>query len=163
MPHAGIVDGLAFLRVEDVDHQPHDGARRVELARLLVRGVGELLDEVFVGLAEDVGLRRLVAEIDAREVLDEVAQQRVGEAVLVGPLRVAEDAVERFRVGLLDSAHGLLQRLPDIRRHCSHVAPMAIVGNLEAVVLREEGVFLVAAGLRQRGLDTPHRERPRCA
>ena len=40
-------------------------ARGVELARLLVGGVGELLDQVFVGLAEDVRLRRLVAESDA--------------------------------------------------------------------------------------------------
>ena len=67
-----VVDGLALLGVEDVDHQPHDGARGVELAGLLVGGVGELLDQVFVGLAEDVGLRGLVAEADAREVLDQV-------------------------------------------------------------------------------------------
>ena len=39
----GVVDGLAFLRVEDVDHQPHDRARRVELARLLVRGSANFL------------------------------------------------------------------------------------------------------------------------
>jgi hypothetical protein len=38
-----VVDGLALLRIEDVDHQAHDAARGVELARLLVRGVGELL------------------------------------------------------------------------------------------------------------------------
>ena len=61
----GIVDGLAFPGIEDVHHQPHDRARRVKLARLLVREVGELLDQVFVGLAEDVRLRRLVAEGDA--------------------------------------------------------------------------------------------------
>ena len=134
-----VVDGLAFVRVEDVDHQPDDGARRVELARLLVGGVGELLDQVLVGLAEDVGLRRLVAQRDAREVLDQVAQQRIGQALLVRPLGVAEDAVERFRVRLLDAAHGLLQRLPDVGRHRPHVAPVAILWNLEAVVLRESG------------------------
>ncbi len=125
------------LRIEDVHHQPHHGARRVELAGLLVGGVGELLDQVFVGLAEDVGLRRLVAQRDAREVLDQVAQQRIGEAVFVGPLGVAEDAVERFRVRLLDATHGRLQRLADIGRHRPHVAPVAIFRNLEAVVLRE--------------------------
>ena len=124
----GVVDGFAFLRVEDVDHQPHHGARRVELARLLVGGVGELLDQVFVGLAEDVGLCRLIAEVDAREMLDEVAQQRVGQAVLVGPLGIAEDAVEGFRVGLLDAAHGLLQRLADIGGHRAHIVPVAVSG-----------------------------------
>ena len=51
---------------------------------------------------------RLVAERNAREVLDEVAQERVGEAILVCPLGVAENAVESFRIGFLDSAHRLL-------------------------------------------------------
>ena len=44
------------------DHQPHDAARRVELAGLLVGGVGELLDQVLVGLAEDVGFCGFVAQ-----------------------------------------------------------------------------------------------------
>ena len=87
---------------------------------------------------------------NAREVLDEVAQQRVGEAVLVRPLGVAEDAVERFRVRLLDAAQGRLQRLPDVGGHRSHIAPVATFRDLEAVVLREAGVFLVAPGLLQR-------------
>ena len=125
---------------------------RVELARLLVRGVGELLDQVFVGLAEDVRLRGLVAEADAREMLDQVAEQRVGQAILVGPLRIAEDAVERLRVRLLDAAHRLLQRLADVGGDRAHVVPVAALGDLKAVVLRELGVFLVAAGFRQRGL-----------
>ena len=43
--------------IENVDHQPHDGARGVKLARLFVGGVGELLDQVFIGLAEDVRSR----------------------------------------------------------------------------------------------------------
>ena len=132
-----VVDGLALLGIEDVDHQAHDGARRVELARLLVGEVGELLDQVFVGLAEDVRLRGLVAEADAGEVLDQVAEQGIGQPILVGPLGVAEDAVERFGVGLLDAAHGLLERLADVGRDRAHIAPVAALGNLEAVVLRE--------------------------
>ena len=51
-----VVDGLALLRVEDVDHHPDDAARGVELAGLLALGdVGELADQVLVGVAEDVG------------------------------------------------------------------------------------------------------------
>lgn len=72
-----VVDGLAFAGIEDVYHQPHDGARGVELTRLLVRGIGELLDEVFVGLAEHVRLGVRVAEGDPGEVLDQIPQQRV--------------------------------------------------------------------------------------
>ena len=59
----GVVDRLALLRVEDLDHHAHDAARRVELARLVAAGdVGELADQVLVGIAENVGADRLVAE-----------------------------------------------------------------------------------------------------
>ena len=159
----GIVDGFALLGVEDVHHQAHHGARRVELAGLFVGGVGEFLDQVFVGLAEDVRLRRLIAEVDAGEMLDEIAQQGIGQAILVGPLRIAKNAVERFRVGLLDSAHGLLQRLADVVWPPSNILPVAIVGDLKPVVLRKLGVFLVAAGFRQRRLRIPRHAHPRCA
>ena len=139
-------------RIEDVDHQPDHGARRVELASLLVRGVGKLFNEVFVGLAEDVGLCHPVAQRHTREMLDKVAQQRVGEAVFVGPLGVTKDAVERFRVRLLDATQGGLQRLPHIGSHCSYITPVTTFWHLEAVVLREASVFLVAPGFLQRCL-----------
>ena len=58
-----VVDALALLRVEDVDHHPDDAARGVELAGLLALGdVGELADQVLVGVAEDVGGDGRVAE-----------------------------------------------------------------------------------------------------
>ena len=97
-----VIDGFAFLRIEDVDHQPHYRARRIELAGLLVRRVGKLLDQVFIGLPENVCPRRLIAEIDAREVFDQVAEQRIRQPVLVRPLRVAEYTVERFWVGRIE-------------------------------------------------------------
>ena len=53
-PAGRVVDRLALLRVEDVHHQPHHAARGVELAGLVVGGVGELLDQVLVGVADDV-------------------------------------------------------------------------------------------------------------
>ncbi len=66
-----VVDALAFLRVEDVDHHPDDAARGVELAGLLALGdVGELADQILVGVAEDVGADRSVAERDLREPFD---------------------------------------------------------------------------------------------
>jgi hypothetical protein len=78
-----VVDGLGFLGIEHVDHQPHHAARGVELAGLLVGGVGELLDQVFVGVAKQIRVDVLVAERQPREVLDQVLQQRVGQALLV--------------------------------------------------------------------------------
>jgi hypothetical protein len=69
-----VVDGLALARIEQVDHQLDHGARCVELAGLFISSVSKLLNEVFVGLAEDVGLCHLVTQRNAREMLDEVAQ-----------------------------------------------------------------------------------------
>lgn len=83
-----IVDRLALAWVEDADHQAHHRARRVELTGFLVGEIREFLDEVLVRLAEDVRFRRRVAQRDAREMLDQVAQQRIREALLVGPLRI---------------------------------------------------------------------------
>ena|SRR2546430_469489 len=85
-------------------------------------------------------------------MLNEVAQQRVGEAVFVGPLGVTEDAVERFRVRLLDPTYGGLQRLPRIGGHRSDITPVTTFWHLEAVVLGEAGVFLVAPRFFQRRL-----------
>lgn len=59
---SGIVDGLTFLGVENVHHQTNNRARGVKLAGLLVGEVGELLNQVFVGLTEDISLRGLIPE-----------------------------------------------------------------------------------------------------
>ena len=83
-----IVDRLAFLRVEHLDHHPHDAARGVELAGLVASGdVGELADQVLVGVAEHVGADRRVAERDGREALDQILQQLVGELLACCPSR----------------------------------------------------------------------------
>ena len=49
--------------LDEPHHHPDDGARRVELAALLARRVGEVADQVLVGGAEQVGeLEVLVAQ-----------------------------------------------------------------------------------------------------
>jgi hypothetical protein len=68
--------------------------------------VGKFLDQVFIGLVENVRLAVLIAQVERREVFDQVLEQRVRKTVLVGPLGVAEDAVQGVLVGLLDAAHG---------------------------------------------------------
>ena len=100
---------LAGLRLEHLGHQVDDGAVGVELGGGVAGVVGELLDQVFVALAQLVLGQVGDGEFQRAEVLDQVAQHGVGEAVLVGPLRVAEDAVELVGVGGLDGAHGGLQ------------------------------------------------------
>ena len=54
-------------------------------------------------------LRHGVAERDPGKVFKQIAQQGIWEPILVGPLSVAENAVERLGIGLFDSAHGLLE------------------------------------------------------
>jgi len=71
--------------------------------------------------------------------------QRVGQSILIEPLRVAEHTVEqRVRIGLLDLAHGALQRRADVRGLGAHVAPVAVLGDLKPVQLGEPGQLLVA-------------------
>jgi hypothetical protein len=129
------------LGVEDVDHQPNHAARRIELTRLLVRGVGELLDEVLVGVAHHVAGDARVPDGERREVLDQVLEQLVGEALLVGPLAIAENAVEMLLVRGLDAAHGVLERRAHVGRRLANVAPVAALGDLKTVLVSE--VFAV--------------------
>jgi membrane-associated protease RseP (regulator of RpoE activity) len=103
-----VVDGLAFAWVEHLDHQAHHAARGIELAGLLVGGVGEFLDQVFVGIADQVRLDVLITKGQPREMLDQIFEQGIGQSILVGPLGIAKNAVERVGVGLLDLAHGAL-------------------------------------------------------
>ena len=52
---AGIVDGHAGLRLEHTGHDGADLGRGVELAGALAAAFGELADEIFLALADDVG------------------------------------------------------------------------------------------------------------
>src|SRR5262249_1850364 len=111
----------------------------------------ELLDQVFVRLAENIGLDGLVPEVDPREVLEQIPEQGVGKTVLIGPSGVAEDAVERLRVSLLDPAHGFLKRLSDVSRNDADIIPVATLGNLKPVVLRKNRVLFIASRFTKGG------------
>jgi hypothetical protein len=58
-------------------------------------------------------------------VLDQVAQQFAGETLVVDPLGVAKDIVERPGIRLLDSMERVLQRLPHVSNMSAHIAPVA--------------------------------------
>lgn len=156
--HAGgargrVVDGLTGPGFEHLGHQVDDGTVGVELGCGVTGVVGELLYQKLVADAElvlgEVGER----ECAGAEVLYELAQQMVGQAVLVGPRRVAEDAVEGIRVGLLDGAQGVLNAFADLPDLRAHDAPVGFGRDLEAVLLWKLRVPLVAAGIRE-GLGT---------
>ena len=133
-----VVDALAGLRVEQFHHHADDAAGRVELAGLLALGdVGELADQVLVGVAEDVRADGLVAERHFGEALDEILQDLVGEHLAVAPVGSAEHAIERVRVRALDLTHGVRERGADVGRRFADVAPVAALRDVEAVHLGE--------------------------
>ena len=112
-PAGRVVDRHAFLRLDQLDQQPGDLGRRVELAPLLPGTVGEIFDEVFVCGSQEVReLEVIVAKRDVGEVLDEFDQS----AVIQGPLAdlavevdAFENVLERVRVGVFDGGQGLVQ------------------------------------------------------
>jgi hypothetical protein len=63
-PAGRIIDGFPGLGRKDADHQRDHGARGIELTGLLVGEVGKFLDQVFIGLAENVRLAVLIAQVE---------------------------------------------------------------------------------------------------
>ena len=86
-------DGLARLGIEHQGHQVDDGAVGIELSCGVPAIVGELLDQVLVGAAQLVLGQVRNGQFQRGEMLHQIAQHGVGQAILVGPLRVAENAV----------------------------------------------------------------------
>ena len=80
-------------------------------------------------------------------MFDEVGELAVGQLVLVGPARVAENPVEGVGVGLLDLPERGLQSSADVVGVTAHVFPKAARWDREAVVLGEEREFVVPTRL----------------
>ena len=122
---------------DQLDHHPWG----VELAALLAGIVGKLLDQVFVGPAEEVGLGHVVvAERDLREVLNEAGEHGVpalgiAELPFVVVIDAGEDAFQAA-VLLLQRRAGLVQRLPDVRCLLLDRAPPRPVGHEEPVFVQ---------------------------
>jgi hypothetical protein len=115
--------------------------------------VGELLDEILVALAQLVLGQVGDGEFQRGEVLDEVAQHGIRQAVLVRPLCITENAEELVRVRCLDGPHGLLQRPAHIAADLPNLPPMRLRRHLEAVVLQEQRKVLISARVPQCGND----------
>ena len=85
-------------------------------------------------------------------MLDQIFEQRVRESILVGPLGITENAVQGVRVGLLDFAHGALQGIADVGCHGTNVIPVAVIRDLKAMRLGEEGQFGIAGLIDDLGV-----------
>ena len=139
-----VIDGFPCPRGQQAHHQRDDRTRRIEFSGLFVGQIREFLDQVFIGVAEDIGLAMGIAETQPREVLDEVFEQSIGQAILIRPLCIAKDAMQRIGVGLLNATHGLLQRIPNVRALGAHLLPVTPLRHLKSVVFGELGKLHIA-------------------
>jgi len=135
---AGVVDAHPGLRLEQADHQSHHLAGGVELAALLARRVGKVLDQVLVGRAEHVGeLEILVAQADAAEMLDQRPQRLVVEAGAAAHLAGETDVIEHALEGaviLLQRAQGFVELVADLLVHLvAQVGPAGAFRHVEGV------------------------------
>src|ERR1700752_2715850 len=102
----------------------HDGAVGVKLGGRMARVVGEFLDEVLVAIAQLILWKIGDGKLVGAEVLNEIAQHRIREAILVGPLGVAEDAIKLFGVCGLYRSHGGLESLANVVGGRADLAPV---------------------------------------
>ena len=147
----GVVDLLPGARLHELHEQADDFAGRVELAALLAGAVGEVLDQVFVGGAEQVGELEVV--VDQHELrLVEVVEQVL--PFLVGDLGLALDRVEvdvvlqhagERVVLVLDGGDGLVEHVADV------VLEVLERRNLVAVLVRP-GLVPAGADGHEEGL-----------
>lgn len=115
-PTGWVVDAHARLWLDHLDQRKHDVGGGVELAGLLSGRVGEELDQVFVGRAEQVReLEVLVAQRDLLEVMDEVRQRVVVEGALADlavEVDVLEHVLQRVDVRVLQRFECLVEVSP---------------------------------------------------
>ena len=85
---AGRIEDATVERLQHLDHQPDDRARRVELAAEFALSRSELTEEVLIDPAEDIQALVLCAgEILAREGVDQPAEHHRGQFAAGVPLR----------------------------------------------------------------------------
>ena len=115
-----VVDSVAGFRFSELDEQANDLAGGIELAALFAGTVGEELDEVLVGSAEQVGELEVIVDED-ESGLAEVVQQIF--PLLVGDLGLALHRVEvdvvlqhpgKRIVLVLNGCNGLVEHVADV-------------------------------------------------
>ena len=126
------------------------GAVGIELRSGVAGIVGEFLDQKLVAHAQlilrAVGERKRLRA----EMLDQLAQHAVRQAVLVGPLGIAENPIQGVWVRRLNGPQGILNGLAHVLDLGTGGLPVGVLRDLEAVLFGKRGVFLIAAGFLQR-------------
>jgi len=135
-----VVHTHARLGIDDLDKSADDISRRIKLSRFLSRRVGEKLDQILIGRAEQVGkLEVFIAQRDLLEILDEVGQRVVVQrplADLAVEVDVFEHVLKRFDIGVFQSLKRLIQSRADIGLEVANLRPMSDLRNKEGVFVR---------------------------
>ena len=154
-PASGVVNCLPCFWIEDLNHELDDCSWGVELAGVLFGQVGELLQEVLICVAHDVGVIGFVAEILAGKVFYEVLEPFICQFRFVGPTRIVEtgkNARKSVGVASFDAIHGVDDGGADISAFVAHIIPVAALGDDEGMLLVKAGVLLIATGFFQSNL-----------
>ncbi len=130
-----VVDVILLVRFENLDDHALHFARRIEFASLLARIRSKLLDEIFVGITEEIGVDVGVAEVVLREVVDEALKRLVREAVLIGEIEIIENLIEFRAIGIREFVEHLVQLHTDALGAFLDDRPATILWDLEAVVI----------------------------
>ena len=113
-----VANGHASVGLQHLDHQEADLGRGVELPAGFAGLAGEVSDQVFVGVTEQVVRDVCAVKGLTAEVVDQVDQLVARQLVLLVEVDFAgEDAVEvvlAVGVGSFDGEHGVIQRLAEL-------------------------------------------------
>ena len=141
----GVVDAHVLLRVAHLHAHAHHFGRGIELTRLLAGLVGKVLQQVFVGRAQQVWeLEVLVLQRNLVEVLDEIDE---GVVVQRGLPDLAVEVDRAFQHVLQRVGVGIFQRLQRLVEHGADVLLDVLERGLPLAVF--VGPFLAPAGSRR--------------
>ena len=133
-------------RLQQLHQKPHHGTGRVELAALPAGVIGELADQVFVGVPQDIaGAPTISVQVPVTQVqVAEVGEQAADDALPVGwaaqlglvvPVRACHDAIQTSGVGLLDGTAGLVEGLAQVHRGAADLVPVGLLGHNKLVLV----------------------------
>ena len=145
-PGGWVADAHPLLRLQQLHYEPDDLSGRVEFAALLAGIVGELVNQVLVGIAQHVAgvhlpvPQVLVAEVQPRKVVEELADEafavgRAAQLLLVVPVDPRQHPVQAAGVGVLDGEAGYVQCLAQAHGLAGDDRPEAVLRHKELVLV----------------------------
>ncbi len=135
---SGIVNRVAGVRLQDAHERVHHLRRGEKFARLRAGIICELLDQIFVGVAQHVGRHAGIGEVVSIEVLDQrvhnfVRDERLAAAIRCGLRPVHGEHAREFIIGVGNGLHRRRESFPELGRYRQHIAPAAAFRDRIAV------------------------------